>query len=195
MFRTLASGALAVMSLSALPASAQFVCQTIADFTSPEEQSQWRTQNDDVMGGKSVGGPSFEEGHLTFSGRTNMDGGGFSSIRAFHAVGAFAEADAVRLTLKTDGRKYQVSFRTNDRDMWRRRYSFRADIPQTPVGEWTTVTVAITDLPATIWGQKKSKPFDRTKVSEYGLFIYDGTDGPFSLEVKTLEVCARPPGV
>ena len=173
---------------SAEPAMTNCI-QTI-DFTSSEEHGRWNVQNDNVMGGRSTGGPSFDKGHLTFSGFTNTDGGGFSSIRSSYAKSAFAEADAVRLTLKSDGRAYQLSFRTTKRDGWGRRYAFRAPIPQTAAGEWETVIVPLSDLPASIWGQRKNVSFDPAKVTEYGFFIYDGVTGPFSLEVKTMEICS-----
>lgn len=189
MLKTLLAG----LFLTAIPVSAmatpQMTCTIIADFSSAEEAARWSEQNDNVMGGRSTGGPSFEAGHLTFAGFTNMDGGGFSSIRTRGANKAFAEADAVRLTLKPDERNYQLSFRTTARDRWGRAFAFRAPIPQTPAGEWTTVTIALADLSASIWGRSKDKSFDRTTVTEYGLFIYDGITGPFSLEVKTIEAC------
>ena len=176
--------------LSAMDAP-KMTCNVIADFSSADEAALWRTQNDNVMGGRSIGGPTFERGWLTFSGYTNMDGGGFSSIIADHAKAAFEKADAVRLTLKPDGRNYQLAFRTNARDAWRRKFAFRTPIPQTPVGEWNSVTISLQELSASIWGQPKTKAFDRTKVTDYGLFIYDGVTGPFSLEVKSIEVCKK----
>ena len=179
---------LMIASLNSAVAS-EMTCEVIADFSSAEEASRWGVQNDNVMGGRSTGGPSFEKGHLTFSGYTNMEGGGFSSIRARHATDAFSKADAVRLMLKSDAREYQLAFRTTARDMLRRAYAFRIPIPQTPVGEWTSVTVPLKDFSVSIWGQAKKKAFDRTQVTEYGLFIYDGVTGPFSLDVKTMEVC------
>ena len=42
----------------------------------------WYVQNDNVMGGQSEGAFSIHVSELVFSGRTNTDGGGFSSIRS-----------------------------------------------------------------------------------------------------------------
>ncbi len=179
-----------IMMLSAVDAQ-EMACEVIADFSSADEPARWSVQNDNVMGGRSTGGPSFKQGYLTFSGFTNMDGGGFSSIRASHAKGGFAKADAIRLILKSDGRDYQLALRTTARDALLRKYAYRASIPRTPVGEWTSITVPLKNLTASIWGQPKQKAFDSTKVTEYGLFIYDGITGPFSLKVKTIEACFR----
>lgn len=164
-------------------------CQIIADFSSPEEAQRWSSQNDNVMGGRSTGGPSFDLGYLTFSGFTNMNGGGFSSIRARYAKAAFAEAQSLRVHLRSDGRSYQFAFRTTARDIWRRPYAFRAAIPQTPISEWVRVTIPLQDLPASVWGQPRSARFDPATITEYGFFIYDGISGAFSLDVRTIEVC------
>ena len=42
----------------------------------------WYVQNDNVMGGKSEGGFDISSGQLIFSGNTNTDCGGDSSIRS-----------------------------------------------------------------------------------------------------------------
>ena len=55
--------------------------ETIADF-SKGETVEWRTVNDNVMGGRSVGDFEVGDSTLNFKGRTNTNGGGFSSIRA-----------------------------------------------------------------------------------------------------------------
>ena len=50
-------------------------------FKSNEPDLQWYVQNDTVMGGRSEGGFSIVDEELLFSGVTNTNGGGFSSIR------------------------------------------------------------------------------------------------------------------
>ena len=53
----------------------------LTDFTPDREGPGWYVVNDDVMGGRSEGNFKVEQGELRFAGRTNTDGGGFSSIR------------------------------------------------------------------------------------------------------------------
>ena len=53
----------------------------IYDFTEDNPATNWITVNDNVMGGRSEGGFSFKKKRLIFSGITNTNGGGFSSIR------------------------------------------------------------------------------------------------------------------
>ena len=57
----------------------------IFDFTGDKLQERWVTVNDNVMGGCSKGGFSLKKGKLIFSGATNTNGGGFSSIRTKQA--------------------------------------------------------------------------------------------------------------
>ena len=63
---------------SGAPAGADLV---LADFTADRDELSWYVVNDNVMGGRSEGTFTIEQGTLRFAGRTNTDGGGFSSIR------------------------------------------------------------------------------------------------------------------
>ena len=65
----------------------------------------WYVVNDNVMGGRSDGDFRIEEGELHFAGRTNTDGGGFSSIRTDAVELDLAEYDGIRLRVKGDGRR------------------------------------------------------------------------------------------
>lgn len=159
------------------------------NFETPAETKAWRAVNDGVMGGLSSGGPSFETGNMIFEGVINTNGGGFSSVRSFVQDGALAKATSVKLRLRSDGRDYKLTFRTNV--AWRgRRISFQAPIPQTKAGEWTEVTVLFSDLRGSIFGRSvRGAEFNRSEVSEMGIILADGKDGPFKLEVDWIADC------
>jgi len=53
----------------------------LKDLASLSSASSWYVVNDNVMGGRSQGAFEMEQGALRFAGRTNTNGGGFSSIR------------------------------------------------------------------------------------------------------------------
>ena len=53
----------------------------LTDFTSSSSDLGWYVVNDNVMGGRSEGDFEQHKGELSFTGRTNTNGGGFSSIR------------------------------------------------------------------------------------------------------------------
>jgi len=159
-------------------------------FETSDEARAWRAVNDGVMGGLSLGGPSFENGIMTFEGVINTDGGGFSSLRAPVQVSDLAEASGVKLRVRSDGRSYKTTFRTNM--AWRgRRISFQAPIPQTPPGEWAEVTVPFEQLKGTILGRAlRGAKFDRREIVEMGIILADGRDGPFRLDVDWIQDCS-----
>ena len=66
----------------------------LISFESPAEARAWRTVNDDVMGGRSLGAGVVEEGRLVFTGSINTKGGGFSSVRREMEPGALEGARA-----------------------------------------------------------------------------------------------------
>ena len=53
----------------------------VHNFKENDASSKWVTVNDNVMGGRSKGGFVIKKDRLIFSGATNTNGGGFSSIR------------------------------------------------------------------------------------------------------------------
>ncbi|MEM0926659.1 MAG: CIA30 family protein, partial [Planctomycetota bacterium] len=112
---------------------------TLIDFNDALESNRWVTVNDNVMGGRSSGGPSFNEGKLVFSGRTNTNGGGFSSIRTKPQRWPMGDAEGLILRVKGDGRVYKADLRTDNR-MGRMVVAYRADF-QTKQREWIEVRI------------------------------------------------------
>lgn len=149
----------------------------------------WEAVNDGVMGGKSSGGSDVQNSLLVFEGVLNTDGGGFSSVRTPMQPGDLAGAKGLTLRVKSDGRAYKITMRTNKRNKFR-AVAFNADIPVTPAGEWTTVTADFSGVKASVWGRPLSNvTFDPAKVDELGIIIADGKDGPFRLEVDRIKSC------
>lgn len=159
------------------------------DFGAENIAQQWFAVNDGVMGGLSSGGPRFENEHMVFEGIINTNGGGFSSLRSPVTQGALDNATGVKLRIKSDGRGYKMTFRTNM--AYRGRLiSFQAPIPQTPRAEWAEVTVSFDTLSGSIFGRPVSgATFDKAQVREMGIILADGQDGPFRLEVDWIANC------
>ena len=171
-------------------ASATSPCGMTLDFSEETEVSQWRTVLDGVMGGRSSGARYAEDDHMVFRGVINTNGGGFSSIRRSMVPGQMAGAENLRLRVKSDGRAYKLSFRTSE-NRYRRPVSYQIPIPQTPPGEWTTITAPLRDFNTTIFGRRvKADPFDASDVREMGIILADGIDGPFRIEVAELGCAA-----
>lgn len=181
---------IAWMTLS-LSATAQMrACDKHTNFETIAETKVWRAVNDGVMGGLSSGGPRFDNGVMIFQGVINTYGGGFSSVRSPVQNGAFAKASGVKLRVKSDGRAYKLTLRSNA--TWRgRRISFQAPIPRSKAGEWAEVIVPFAELRGSLFGRRiRGAQFDKTSVIEMGIILSDGRDGPFRLEVDWMADCA-----
>ncbi|MEN8871771.1 MAG: CIA30 family protein [Akkermansiaceae bacterium] len=165
----------------------------LADFDGDKVAGEWKTVNDNVMGGRSKGGPSFSDGVLKFSGATNTNGGGFSSIRTQPSEFDLTGKDGLLIRARGDGRTYKVELRT-DIKMRSWAVPFRADF-ETVEGEWQEIFVPLDSFSPTLFGQKlpASPSLDPSKVSSLGFMIYDKKDGAFSLEVDWVKAVSEKP--
>ena len=160
------------------------------DFSNQSQASQWRTVLDGVMGGRSTGRISMENGNLLFQGATSLENnGGFSSMRAPVAKGAFdGDANAIRIRVKGDGRTWILGTR-GSRNMGGDAYWYRFD---TKDGEWTEVTVPIAEMERHYFGRKLPGRLTPDNVRGIDFYIYDKNAGPFRLEVDTIEAIRVP---
>jgi len=190
----LAAFALMADPSQAQEAQAEDAPHVIEYFDSDDVTERWVTVNDNVMGGRSTGGPAFADGILTFSGATNTNGGGFSSIRMQPDEHDLTGHDGLLLRVRGDGRTYKASIRT---DVMRGRWliPFRADF-ETVANEWIEVFIPMDAFTPSFFGREiRDDPpaLDPAKVSSIGLMIYDGQDGPFTLEVDWIAAVQATP--
>lgn len=168
---------------------AQANCPVNIQFSGGENEQPWRAINDAVMGGRSSGGPSIENGSLIFSGNINTNGGGFSSIRTRLEPGVLSGLTEIMMRIKSDGRAYELTTRT-DVTYGRRPISFQMPIPATNAGKWAEVTIPFDRVEASLFGREvRGAPFDPAFVWELGIILADGKDGPFSLSVDWIKAC------
>ena len=162
----------------------------LAAFEQDSPDVGWYVQNDNVMGGQSEGAFSIHVSELVFSGRTNTDGGGFSSIRSQPLELDLADYDGIRLTVKADGRRYTWSLQTDAR--WRgRKINYWADF-DTVSGEVKVIDVPFERFLPQFRGFKLDGPkLDRSKIRAFALYQYDKTDGPFKLRLIRVEAYAE----
>lgn len=155
---------------------------TLFDFDTPDE-ADWQVVNDGVMGGRSKGYVTIEEGVLRFTGTLVTQGGGFTSVRA--ARSADLEGyDGIELRVRGGGRTFEVE--VGDGTRWRgRTVSRRAPFETQTAWQW--VRVPFSALRTTVFGRPVSAPsIDLSNVERIGLYILDGQDGPFRLEVDAI---------
>lgn len=168
------------------------VARLLADFGPGATDRGWRVVNDDVMGGRSQGALTLDGTALRFRGRTNTDGGGFSSIRTQALALDLSAFEGVELRVRGDGRRY--TFRITTDATWRGRpISYWADF-DTRAGAWTTAEVPFEDFRPRFRGRWLDGPrLDTSRVRGLGLMIYDGRDGPFELRLESIHAVRTPP--
>lgn len=158
------------------------VSMTLFDFNTANEAS-WQVVNDGVMGGRSRGYVVIEEGRLRFTGTLVTQGGGFTSIRADQSLN-LEGYDGLELRVRGNGRTFEVAVSDGTR-LRGRTVSRRA--PFETSAEWAVVRVPFSAFRTTIFGRPvKVAPLDLSKVKRIGLYMVDGKDGPFRLEVDTI---------
>jgi monofunctional biosynthetic peptidoglycan transglycosylase len=179
--------------LDAAGAGANAAAIVLEDFERSDVASDWQTVNDDVMGGRSRGGPVFHDGVLRFSGVTNTDGGGFSSIRTRAGAFDLSGSSGILVRVRGDGRTYKLSLRTDARYRnW--PIAFRADF-KTEKDQWQKIYLPFSAFEPSFRGRTFADPptLDRTRIQAVGLMIYDKQDGPFALEVDWIHAVDRAP--
>jgi NADH dehydrogenase [ubiquinone] 1 alpha subcomplex assembly factor 1 len=159
---------------------------TLFDFSEKKPGERWITVNDNVMGGRSKGGFSFKKDKLVFSGSTNTDGGGFSSIRTKPMDFELEDKDGFIIRFKGDGRTFKCGVR-----MERSSASYRMDLETDKDAKgWQVAKIPFSSMSASWRGMRLPKeryPLKKDKIRSVTLMIYDKKDGPFELQVDWIK--------
>ena len=143
----------------------------------------WFIVNDGVMGGHSDGHVAREAGALVFSGTLVTRDGGFTATRV-DKVADLSGTSAVELVVRGDGRTYDLELSDG---VYRRGEMVSRTAPFETTGERQTVRVLFAALDATVFGEPVDVPtFNPAALTGVGIFIADGHDGPFRLEVESM---------
>lgn len=152
---------------------------TLFDFDAPDAPP-WTVMNDGVMGGRSQGAVEIADGVLVFTGSVVTRGGGFTSISA-PTDADLSAFDGLELRVRGGGRTFEVEVDAGT-TVRGRPVSRRAPFETTAA--WQTVRVPFAALSASVFGEPvRVGPLDASAVEAIGLYIVDGQDGPFRLEV------------
>ena len=164
MFLLAATGALIMMNMSIEP---------------------WVAINDSVMGGVSTGGMYQENDTLVFKGQLSLqNNGGFSSARRL-ASEDFSKSKGIRLTVKGDGRSYQMRLRQGmsfDGIAWRREFSTDGSVQ---IFEFT-----FEEFEPVFRGRlvRNAGDISPALISQIGFLIADKNEEPFSLQLFKMEL-------
>ena len=160
---------------------------TLFDFDGPGTAG-WQIENDGVMGGRSQGFVQIHDGTMGFTGEVVTQGGGFTSVRGERAVDLSAY-DGIELRVRGGGRTFDLDVDDGTRHRGR-EVNRQASFPTTE--DWATVRVPFADLETTAHGEPVSvDPLDRSGIRTVGIYIADGLDGPFQLEVDWIRAYAE----
>ena len=162
-------------------------CQVFDDFSGNPNIS-WKIVNDNVMGGRSLGEAKIKDQTMTLSGSINLNGGGFTSVRAALSENTLEFYDSVVITAKSDGRGYDLTFR----DQNQRRLSHRLGLNLPASDSWQEVTIYLADLEPAFFGRRiEAKAFNKSEAREIGIILNDGLGGDYQLIVKEIKFCKK----
>lgn len=197
--------AIGVFFLAFLTSTVEAEDRFLFRFDSPEASRQWRTVNDTVMGGRSIGQMKLvEDNRLQFSGTISTENnGGFAGVKAIGASPfGLKKGDVIVAKVRGDGRQYLLNLHYATDILGegpvikgRRRpdgYSYRQPF-ETKKDEWTEVQLPV-DKFFTVWRGKRypNEEFDPRKVGGMR-FLVKSKPGPFKLEVEWIKVVEPPP--
>lgn len=157
----------------------------LTDFSTASADLGWFILNDNVMGGQSSGRFELLDGELRFTGTTNTQGGGFSSIRTQELKLDLSMHRGLRLRVKGDGRRYTWRLVSDAR--WRGRpVSYWADF-DTRADTWLDVDISFTDFVPIFRGSAlDGPPLNTESIEGMGLMINDKRDGAFELSLASV---------
>lgn len=164
----------------------------LADFPASIRDLAWDVVDDDVMGGRSRGDVRLEKGSLLFTGTTNTDGGGFSSIRSRPRRFDLEGFEGIRVRVRGDARTYTFRLTTRDSQSGSYRPSFWADF-ETRAEDWEVIDIPFDRFRPRWRGRWLDGPeLNTSAIDGLGLMIYDDMDGPFRLEVDWIRAYREP---
>lgn len=152
------------------------------------DAARWRVESDRVMGGRSTGKAEVAEGTLVFTGEVVTEGGGFSAVRARKRMD-LSGYDGIELRVRGGGRTFELDV-DDGTESRGREVTRRGPVPTS--GSWETVRVPFDSLEQSAHGEPvRAGPLDLSAVRSLGIYIADGKDGPFRLEVDWIRAYRR----
>ncbi len=150
------------------------------------KSDSWISIDDRVMGGVSKSQMLSDGDTLVFTGTLSLENnGGFASVRSLITLKDAEPKSLLRITVKGDGKAYQLRFRT---DRYMDGVAYAASF-ETTKDELVEVIFKLEDF-FPVWRGRRLdniKPLAWDEVSQIGLMITQKQAGEFRLEVKEIE--------
>ena len=151
----------------------------IFDFDKDSSLSQWRTVNDDVMGGVSNSKIYINEsGNAIFEGHVSLENnGGFAMVMHNFDQREVSNYSKAVIRLKGDGKKYQFRVKSNSSDYFSYITHFDTN------GNWQTIELNLEDMYPSFRGRKLDKPnYPVFNVEQIAFLIGNKKEEDFKLE-------------
>jgi len=152
---------------------------------------RWAAVDDVVMGGRSASRmEATPQGDALFHGFVSLDGGGFASVRTEVEWPDLSAQSGLILTVLGDGRRYRLRLWTQ-RGMNQVAYQCGFHPPE---GQWATVSLPFHAFTPSFRGRSVpgAPPLDPTGIRQVGIMMGDGQEGPFRLELRSIEAAFHP---
>jgi NADH dehydrogenase [ubiquinone] 1 alpha subcomplex assembly factor 1 len=155
--------------------------QTLVEFNSSTNLSDWYVVNDAVMGGRSDSDFYLNtEGNAVFKGFVSLENnGGFSMIKHPIENMEVGQYSKVVLKLKGDGKRYQFRLKSNAREQHAYVSYFLTS------GDWQIIEIPLSELYPTFRGQKlQIENYPNKVLGEIAILIGNKKAESFQLEIK-----------
>lgn len=165
--------------------------ELLIDFTAAGVVERWAPIDDVVMGGVSRSRFEHTPHGAAFTGVVSLEnGGGFASVRSRPDRWPSADAHALRLHVRGDGRRYKLTARTDAGfDGVQYQCPFDTQAALAP-DAWQRVELPVGEFVASFRGRRVTgaPPLDPAAIRQFGLMISEKQAGPFRLEIARLEI-------
>lgn len=157
------------------------------NFEDPQTFGAWWIVNDGVMGGLSQSDMDVQNGAATFKGTVSLENyGGFASVRAPIPDIDLSGRSGFQIRVRGDGKRYKFRIRTNNSFDG---VAYSANF-QTKLAQWQTIRLDKSDFVPVYRGRivRGAPDLDLNDVRQVGFLISDKQDGPFQLNIQSVEV-------
>ena len=170
-----------------------WAAESIITFVNGEQADLfWSPISDQIRGGLSTISMELKNDQsASFFGelKLNENNAGFASFRVKKEDGSFwnlQKKSALQVVSRGDGRTYKLLVKDEAANAAVEDYSWQALIPTSK--NFKNVNLKISDLKPIYRGRimKNVKPLDSSKIVEFGFQINDKKEGPFELNLKSL---------
>jgi len=157
----------------------------IFNFHKDSNLSQWRTVNDDVMGGVSTSRFYLNEsGYGVFQGNVSLENnGGFAMVMYNFETKEVKNYSKAIIKLKGDTHRYQFRIKTNFNDY----FSYISHFETT--GNWQTIEIELNDMYPSFRGNKLDKPnYSGIQIEQIAFLIGNKKEQNFKLLIDKIEI-------